>query len=81
MLAAVMKSLGVNAYRFSIAWTRIIPEGGADDPVNEIGIQFYNDLIDECLRNEITPFAVSHIYIRCFARCLVFRIFEQTIYQ
>lgn len=53
---ALMKSYGVNAYRFSLAWSRIIPHGGRDDPVNEKGVQYYSDLIDELLRNEITPF-------------------------
>lgn len=54
----VMKSLGVNAYRFSISWSRIIPLGGKDDALNEEGVAFYSDLIDECLRQGITPFAV-----------------------
>ncbi|KAL5340096.1 glycoside hydrolase superfamily [Aspergillus crustosus] len=43
---ALMKSYGVNAYRFSHSWSRIIPLGGADDP----------DLIEELLQNGITPF-------------------------
>ncbi len=55
----VLKSLGVNAYRFSIAWTRIIPNGGKDDLINEEGIKFYSDLIDELLKNGITPFVVG----------------------
>ncbi|WVR09713.1 hypothetical protein IAU60_006789 [Kwoniella sp. DSM 27419] len=53
---ALMKSLGANAYRFSLSWPRMIPQGGRDDPVNEQGVQFYNDVIDECLRLGITPF-------------------------
>ncbi|KKK17471.1 hypothetical protein ARAM_005164 [Aspergillus rambellii] len=53
---ALMKSYGVNGYRFSLSWSRIIPLGGAEDPVNEQGIKFYQDLIDEMLRNGITPF-------------------------
>ncbi|KAF2464657.1 beta-glucosidase [Lindgomyces ingoldianus] len=53
---ALMKSYGVTAYRFSLAWSRIIPLGGADDPVNEEGIKYYSDLIDELLANGITPF-------------------------
>jgi beta-glucosidase len=51
-----MKSLGVNAYRFSVSWPRLIPLGGAEDPVNETGLKFYNDLIDELLAAGITPF-------------------------
>ncbi|KAJ5541585.1 hypothetical protein N7494_006661 [Penicillium frequentans] len=53
---ALMKSYGVNAYRFSLSWSRIIPLGGRDDPVNEQGIQYYSNLVDELLANGITPF-------------------------
>ncbi|KAL2834956.1 hypothetical protein BDW59DRAFT_168300 [Aspergillus cavernicola] len=53
---ALMKSYGVNAYRFSLSWSRIIPLGGADDPVNEQGIKYYQNLIDELLQNGVTPF-------------------------
>jgi 6-phospho-beta-glucosidase len=50
---ALMKELGMNSYRFSIAWPRIVPDGhGA---VNPAGIKFYNDLIDELLRQGIEP--------------------------
>lgn len=51
---ALMAELGVKAYRFSICWPRVIPDGtGA---VNEEGIRFYSDLIDELLAHNITPF-------------------------
>lgn len=56
---SVMKSLGANTYRFSIAWPRVIPDGGRGDAVNETGVKFYNELIDECIRLGLTPFAVS----------------------
>ncbi|KAI7771166.1 hypothetical protein LZL87_013237 [Fusarium oxysporum] len=46
----------VTGYRFSLSWSRIIPMGGKDDPVNEEGISYYNRLIDELLANNITPF-------------------------
>lgn len=49
----LMKEMGFNFYRFSIAWSRIIPNG--DDEVNEEGVQFYNNLIDELIANGITP--------------------------
>ncbi|KAF1976631.1 glycoside hydrolase [Bimuria novae-zelandiae CBS 107.79] len=52
----LMKSYGVNAYRFSLSWSRIIPLGSASDPVNEAGLAFYSDLIDELLAAGITPF-------------------------
>jgi len=53
---ALLKSYGVTAYRFSLSWTRIIPLGGREDPVNETGLQYYSNLIDELLANGITPF-------------------------
>lgn len=50
---ALMKEQGLEAYRFSIAWTRIIPQGRGE--VNPRGIEFYNELIDELLENDIEP--------------------------
>lgn len=51
---ALMKSLGLKAYRLSIAWPRILPAGiGA---INEKGLEFYDRLIDELLRAEIEPY-------------------------
>ena len=51
-----MKEYGVTGYRFSLSWSRVIPSGGKDDPVNEEGIAFYSKLVDELLANGITPF-------------------------
>ncbi|KAK6067910.1 beta-glucosidase [Seiridium cupressi] len=53
---ARMKDYGVTGYRFSLSWSRIIPLGGKDDPVNEQGIEFYSKLVDELISNGITPF-------------------------
>jgi beta-glucosidase len=54
----LMKALGVRAYRFSIAWPRVFPEGrGAANPT---GLDFYNRLIDELLANGIEPFATLY---------------------
>ncbi len=50
---ALMSELGLKAYRFSIAWTRIIPDG--DCEVNEKGLAFYEDLIDELNARQIEP--------------------------
>ena len=51
---AVMRELGVNAYRFSIAWPRIIPDGtGA---VNPRGMDYYDRVVDALLEAGITPF-------------------------
>jgi beta-glucosidase len=49
----LMAELGVDAYRFSTAWTRIIPDGVGG--VSEAGIEFYSGLVDELLRNGIEP--------------------------
>ena len=49
----LMKQLGINAYRFSIAWTRILPEGTGT--VNQKGIDHYNLFIDDLLANGIEP--------------------------
>jgi len=55
---AIMKSLGANAYRFSIAWPRIFPEGrGRPNPK---GVDFYNRLVDELLGAGIEPFATLY---------------------
>jgi beta-glucosidase len=50
----IMKALGLNAYRFSISWPRVIPEG--EGKVNEKGLDFYSKLTDRLLENGITPF-------------------------
>lgn len=49
----LMKELGYKAYRFSLAWPRIIPDGKGK--VNQAGIDFYNRLIDELLTAGIHP--------------------------
>jgi beta-glucosidase len=50
---AIMKSLGVNSYRFSLAWPRMFPNG--DKVREQRGFDFYNRLIDELIANDITP--------------------------
>ena len=57
---ALMKEMGFSAYRFSIAWSRVFPDGVGD--VNEKGIQFYRDLIDELIRNDIEPIVTLYHY-------------------
>lgn len=50
----LMKELGHTSYRFSVSWSRVIPDGtGA---VNEKGLKFYSDLVDELLAAGIEPF-------------------------
>lgn len=50
---ALMKETGIKYYRFSINWTRVIPNGTGK--INESGIKFYSDLVDELIANGITP--------------------------
>ncbi|XP_042520769.1 beta-glucosidase 13-like isoform X2 [Macadamia integrifolia] len=52
----VMKEMGMDAYRFSISWSRILPDGKQSGGVNEEGVQYYNNLINELLANKIQPF-------------------------
>jgi len=55
---AIMKELGVKAYRFSIAWPRVIPDG--DGKVNEKGLDFYERLVDTIMEAGITPCATLY---------------------
>ncbi|WP_027108607.1 glycoside hydrolase family 1 protein [Lacticigenium naphthae] len=50
---ALMAEMGMKAYRFSVAWARVIPDG--DGEVNEEGLAFYDRLIDELVANNIEP--------------------------
>ncbi|XP_022635277.1 beta-glucosidase 13-like [Vigna radiata var. radiata] len=51
-----LKNLGINSYRMSISWSRVLPDGTIEGGVNQEGVDFYNHLIDELLANGITPF-------------------------
>ncbi|XP_057418151.1 beta-glucosidase 24-like [Lotus japonicus] len=51
-----LKKLGINSYRMSISWSRIMPDGTLKGGINQEGVDFYNHLIDELLANGITPF-------------------------
>jgi beta-glucosidase len=55
---ALMKDLGVTAYRFSIAWPRIFPEG--EGTPNPAGVDFYSRLVDELLGAGIEPFVTLY---------------------
>ncbi len=55
---ALMKQLGLRAYRFSIAWPRIQPGGSGG--FNQKGLDFYSSLVDELLDNEILPVATLY---------------------
>ncbi|GJW43629.1 beta-glucosidase 24-like protein [Tanacetum coccineum] len=51
-----MKKMGLNAYRFSFSWSRILPGGKLKLGINQEGIDYYNNLIDELLANGIEPY-------------------------
>ncbi|XP_015879544.3 beta-glucosidase 13 [Ziziphus jujuba] len=51
----LVKDLGVDSYRFSIPWTRILPKGSLSGGVNQQGVDHYNSLIDELIKNGIKP--------------------------
>ncbi len=50
---ALMAEMGFKTYRFSIAWTRLLPRGTGE--ANPKGIEYYNNLINECLKYNIEP--------------------------
>ncbi|MDB4977079.1 MAG: bglA1 [Myxococcaceae bacterium] len=51
---ALMRALGLEAYRFSVSWSRVLPEGRG--PVNPAGLAFYDRLVDALLEAGIQPF-------------------------
>ncbi|KAL4579400.1 hypothetical protein LXL04_015544 [Taraxacum kok-saghyz] len=53
----LMKKMGLIAYRFSISWTKILPDGRLSSGINKEGVDYYNNLINELILNGITPYA------------------------
>lgn len=56
----LMREIGINAYRFSIAWSRVIPDGKGK--INQKGLDFYKNLIEELLKSNIQPFVCLNHY-------------------
>nr|AEW46866.1 seminal fluid protein CSSFP016 [Chilo suppressalis] len=50
----MMRELGLDAYRFSLSWARLLPDGFTNN-VNEAGVTFYNNYIDEMIKYNIQP--------------------------
>ena len=55
---ALMAEMGLKSYRFSISWPRVLPNGYGE--VNEKGVEFYSNLIDELLKHDIVPFVTLY---------------------
>jgi beta-glucosidase len=55
---ALLASLGLNAYRFSISWSRLLPSGRGT--INQKGLDFYDQLVDTLLQKEICPIATLY---------------------
>ncbi|KAJ1424425.1 Glycosyl hydrolases family 1, N-terminal conserved site, partial [Sesbania bispinosa] len=52
----IMKYMNLDAYRFSISWSRVLPKGKLNGGINQEGVKYYNNLINELLANGIKPF-------------------------
>ncbi|KAK7827231.1 raucaffricine-o-beta-d-glucosidase, partial [Quercus suber] len=56
----LMKKIGLDGYRFSISWSRVLPKGKLSGGVNRAGIKYYNNLINKLLANGIQPFVTLY---------------------
>lgn len=54
----LMKKMGIPIFRFSLAWTRILPDGTGK--VNQAGIDFYNKVIDKCIKEGVEPWITCY---------------------
>jgi len=54
----IIKKLGIPNFRFSLSWSRIIPSGIGE--INQKGIEFYHNVIDFCIENDIEPFVTLY---------------------
>ncbi|XP_057456249.1 cyanogenic beta-glucosidase-like [Lotus japonicus] len=52
----MMKDMNLDSYRFSISWSRILPKGKLSGGINQEGINYYNNFINELLANGLEPF-------------------------
>ncbi|WZZ48490.1 hypothetical protein YC2023_048597 [Brassica napus] len=61
----LIKEMNMDTFRFSISWSRILPSGKLSDGVNNEGIQFYKNLIDEILKNGENHMLKPVISVKC----------------
>ena len=54
----LIKKIGITNFRFSLSWSRILPDG--IEKINKEAIAFYNEILDICIENEIQPFVSLH---------------------
>ncbi|XP_065872948.1 vicianin hydrolase-like isoform X1 [Euphorbia lathyris] len=52
----LMNKIGLDSFRFSISWSRVLPKGRISGGINPLGVKFYNDLIDELIAKGMKPF-------------------------
>mgnify|MGYP004449190293 FL=1 len=65
---ALMGEMGFKVFRLSIQWSRIFPRGDEEEP-NEAGLQFYDDVFDECIKNGMEPLVTMSHYEPPLAFC------------
>ncbi|PSS24494.1 Beta-glucosidase, partial [Actinidia chinensis var. chinensis] len=53
---ALMKISGLDGFRFSISWSRVLPKGKVSGGVNALGVKYYNNLINEILAKGMVPY-------------------------
>ncbi|CAN1828891.1 Beta-glucosidase 24 [Linum perenne] len=53
---ALVKQMGMNTYRFSVSWSRVLPNGKLSGGINKRGIEYYNKVINEIISQGLTPF-------------------------
>lgn len=63
---ARLAAMGVPHYSLSVAWSRVVPFGRAGSPVNEQALVHYDDVIDTCIQNGITPIVTLVQYVFFF---------------
>lgn len=77
---ALMAEMGCNVYRFSIGWSRIFPTGDEDSP-NEAGLKFYDDVLTELEKYNMTPLiTIHHDELPKYARVLFERFGKRCKY-